>query len=426
MAFPVRLPARLKSIFRPIRVAGAALGPTGIGVLLSVGAHAGIIAAGTHGGGDRLFDAFDQAAEAEAAEEKIVPIVQLTPAERSRLPAFAQPRRDPLSTSSLSSLALPPGLPVPNASIQRRPTPVPANRMPSATARTPVTQSKPLDLSRFFATRPAPVVPPAELPQDTNIASRTPATEFIQPDPSVTVPPLGAQDNSSTSPNSGGQIDPVTGLPRLEGQSTADILARLNGISSGPAAPNQVPAEVSPGSDGGSNVPSTPEAEGEPEGVPIPIENSGANEVPALALNPADGDAAELIEDLSYSGTLTADADVAQKVDSWTEEIVAQKGSLPTGTADIDIVSAFKACRSNPPTDGLIGVVVNPDGTLENLDVLKSTGYETLNLRALQAVENYDFGQINEPTEVQVSVGVSYDAAGCVDVEGLKQRLNDD
>lgn len=422
MALPT-LPPRLKSAFRPLTVIGSALGPTGIGVVLSFGAHAGLIAASVQNGGadGNLFGAFDEAAAAEAAaEERSVPIVQLTPAERDRLPAFAQPRPDPLSSSSLSSLALPPGLPVPNSVIQPRRTPTRANRMPSATSGQQARPSSIIDIKKLFPDQPITAPPRVvQPPTSITLAPRTPASDYIQTEPSVTVPSLNenqAQTDTETEATTPSSTDD-SGLQQLDGLTTAEALARLQGIENQPAAPETTPPEEL------ESNPQPPEIVPEGESVQIPIENNTSGEVPTLALNPADGAPAELLEELTYDDTLVSPEAVEAKVDNWSEEIVAARGPLPTETAEVGIRAAFKACRETPPQSGLIGVIVNQDGTLEGLDVLRSTGYETLNLRAREAVENYDFGEVSEPTQYQIEVEVDYDKDGCVDVDQLKERL---
>ena len=421
MALPA-LPPRLKSALRPLKVAGTALGPTGIGVLLSLGAHAGLIAASVQNGGagGNLFGAFDEAA-AEAAEERSVPIVQLTPAERDRLPAFAQPRRDPLSSSSLSSLALPPGLPVPSNLTQPRKLPTRANSMPSTTPRQQTRASSIQDIKKLFPDLPVTAAPPPP-PTSLNLRLRPSASDYLQAKPPVEVPPI---EENQTAVESGTEIESPnpdnSGLQQLEGLTNAEALARLEGIGELPISP----APTQP--DDSNNNSQPPEAPPESEGnsIPIRVENT-PEEVPTLALNPANGDPADLLDELTYDDTLVSETAVIAKVDNWSETVVADRGPLPTGTSEVGIKAAFKACRETPPQDALIGVVVNPDGALEDLDVLQSTGYETLNLRAREAVENHDFGEVTQPTRYQVTVKVDYDEAGCVDVEGLKERLNAD
>ncbi|MEO1634706.1 MAG: hypothetical protein AAFS04_06470, partial [Cyanobacteria bacterium J06631_9] len=79
----------LKSITTPLGKVVKVLTPTGIGVLVSLGAHVFLFVNGP--GTNFSLAALDEAAQQEA-EETIVPVIELTPAERSRLPGFAQPR----------------------------------------------------------------------------------------------------------------------------------------------------------------------------------------------------------------------------------------------------------------------------------------------------------------------------------------------
>ncbi|MEL7520647.1 MAG: hypothetical protein AAGJ80_03310, partial [Cyanobacteria bacterium J06553_1] len=74
------LPARLTPILRPIGKVAKVITPTGVGVLLSVGAHAALLLFGPRT--DLSFAALSQAAQQAESKETIVPLVQLTPAER--------------------------------------------------------------------------------------------------------------------------------------------------------------------------------------------------------------------------------------------------------------------------------------------------------------------------------------------------------
>ncbi len=426
------LPARLKSTLRPLGAAGKSISPTGIGVLLSVGAHVLLIATasaqGSSGGsGGGLFSAFD-----EAAEEKIVPIVQLTPAERSRLPTFAQPQPDPLSSSSLSSLELPPGLLAPNATLRQGRTPIPAGRMPSTTLSQQFAATSPIDsvLGQLKRQRIAAAPAQPRTPLSFNIPRGSPPPVYFPPDSSVVVPPppSGGTNGSIPVPSGSsldlGQLD-SSGLPPLKPQSTADILAGLQGTQGQPdSTPDKAPT-TGPGenSDGPVETPTGEDDNGKTESAETSPENNGSDKVTTLALDPANGDAADLQDALAYDSRLTADDAVAAKVEDWSNRVVADKGALPQAEAEVTIQDAFKACRTNPPINGLVGVIVNPGGEIDTSDVLKSTGYETLNLRAQDAIMNLDFSDVDQTTDYRVRVKVNYNADDCVDVEGLKKRL---
>ena len=417
------IPLQLRSTLRPFRTLGKTIGPTGVGVLLSIGAHAAIIAAAAQGsiGGSSggLFDAFD-----EAAEEKVVPIVQLTPAERSRLPSFAQPRREP---PSISSLDLPPGLLAPSATPGQRRISVPAGRMPSPTVPRQFSATPPINdvleqIKARVAAAPTRPQPPASI----DIPRRTPTSAYIPIEPSVIVPPIGDINSGSNAPGSSttdsGQSSGASGLPQLEARSTQDILDRLEGLPNQPSTPDKTPSNN--GNENSESASSSGESsQGNGDRVDIPVENSSSNQATTLAIEPADGNPADLREDLAYDSRLTSDEAVAEKEKAWTESVATQQGVLPQAQTEVEMNAAFKACRENPPSDALIGAIVNPGGEIETLDILKSTGYETLNQRAQDAVKNYDFSSVETPTDYRVTVKVNYDDNGCVDLEGLKERL---
>ena len=107
--------------------------------------------------------------------------------------------------------------------------------------------------------------------------------------------------------------------------------------------------------------------------------------------------------------------DYAQtKREEWLSETAAGKDTIDRAEAELTIDSNFKVCKDIPPARGLIGVVVNPDGSKEAAEVLSSTGYDILNRQALDAVAYNDFGQPTAPTQYEVSIDVTYNPQGCV------------
>lgn len=417
------IPLQLRSTLRPFRTLGRTISPTGIGVLLSIGAHAAIIAAAAQGsiGGSSggLFDAFD-----EAAEEKVVPIVQLTPAERNRLPAFAQPRREP---PGISSLDLPPGLLAPGTTSGQRRISVPAGRMPSPTVPRQFAATPPInDVLEQIKARVAAAPTRPQPPISIDIPRRTPTSAYIPSEPSVIVPPIGDINGGISAPsnNTGsGQSNGASGLPQLEARSTQDILDRLEGASNQSSTPGKTPSSSESENGESASASSGGNSQGNSDHIDIPVENSSSNQLTTLAPEPADGNPADLREDLAYDDRLTSAEAVAEKEDAWTESVASKRGTLPQAQAEVGINAAFKACRENPPSDALIGAIVSPGGEIETSDILRSTGYETLNQRAQEAVENYDFSSVETPTDYRITVKVNYDDNGCVDVEGLKERL---
>jgi len=130
---------------------------------------------------------------------------------------------------------------------------------------------------------------------------------------------------------------------------------------------------------------------------------------------PAQGNPSRLLAGFVYDSTDVSQAEADVNLQAWLAETAENKSEIDTQQVSITIDSNFKVCKDNPPEDGLIGVVVNPDGSKEETTVLKSIGYDLLNRQALDQVERTDFGQISMPTQYQVAVGVLYQPDGCVE-----------
>ena len=393
MASPLRLTAAIRPFLKPAKI----ISPTGIAVLLSIGAHAVFLAVGPRT--NFSFAALSQAAQEADAEETIVPLVQLTPAEQSRLPDFAQPRRQPPSATDFGKLSLPSGLPfVPNTSIPKARR-VPANPFPAATRPQQPIQSRPQQPRRTLPL-PAPSLPfdlirprPSELP----VLPTSPTVPL--PSELETAPRTDANQNSGSTPT-GSAADL---LPQVEQNlSIAEAIARAEAAESA-----QVP-------DIGDRLPASEEegaaaSTGEPSADPVDAPEE-------IAITPAQGSASRLLESYTYDDTDTSVAAAEANTADWLAASASGKGDLSTESIELTIDSEFKACLAeNPPVDGLIGVVVNPDGSQEDLAVLKSTGYDLLNRQAIGAVERNDFGDLATPTQYQVKIAVIYNPSGCVE-----------
>ncbi len=392
MALPLQVKSAISPFFKGVKV----IGPTGVAVLLSVGAHAALLAAGPRT--DFSFEALSRAAQAADAEETIVPLVQLTPAEQSRLPNFAQPRLQPPGSADFGSLSLPSGLPfVPNTSIPKGRT-IPADPFPSATLPRTTVQS------RTAFPRQALSFPLSTPPAGSSIQRNTSPLSILPDPPTADLPDLPAGEENSPDPSqnsgstqSGGAADL---LPQVEPSiSIAEAIARAEGNRSA-----QVP-------DIGDRLPSSQQGEGTPEATQIPVDAPTG-----VAVAPAQGNASRLLESFRYDDTDTSTAAAEANAAEWLAATADGKRDIVTDSVELTIDSEFKTClKENPPDDGLIGVVVNPDGTQEDLTVLKSTGYDVLNRQAIDAVERNDFGTPAVPTQYQVQIAVTYNPSGCVE-----------
>lgn len=409
--------SRLKSAVRPLYQTAKFVSPTAAGVLLSLGVHVLFFAFGPRT--SFSFAALSEAAQQEEAEETIVPIVQLTPAERSRLPAFAQPRVLPPSPTGLSdSLGLPSDLSSPN-SRRRLPQSTPAKRLPSPTlpARRPTANST-LQVPR--ATNRTTISSP--------IFRTLPSPSSRQMPPVSVLPPSSTQAPNVTTGNlsitsGGGSSSAGTALPNLpaagEGASSADLQTAPRSIEDALATIESDASSEDTASSRETQSPATSEstndsadarAESQTEPTDIAVLPSDSIDVA-----PAQGDSSRLLEGFVYDPTSVSQAEADANLQAWLAETAENKSKIETQQAKITIDSNFKVCKENPPVDGLIGVVVNPDGSQEQAKVLRSIGYDLLNRQALDAIERRDFGQPSTPTQYQVSVEVVYQPEGCVE-----------
>lgn len=386
----------IKSDSNPLKKVARSINPTGIGVLVSIGAHIAFIAYGPRP--NFSFAALSETAAQQEAEETIVPIVELTEAERSRLPSFAQPR--PAPVTGIGSLPLPSGIPSISRPLVRRPTP--AASLPSPTTRsrripslgsTFSIPSRPRQPVGRVSPPPAVSVVPAPpvIPRSTTL----PTVEAAPVPSTLVIPDSGPQD-ANQSNGSAEDFQPQPGV---------SIDEQLRALEAG-EQPNEQPVAVAPEP--------TPIDPGNEEGDPTPIV---IPEEP-IDLSAAQGDPDQLRDAFAYDPT-DVDQDSAQKnLDTWLEESADSVGiasdEIIRETTELTIDSNFKVCKEVPPARGLIGVIVNPDGTQESLQVLKSIGYDLLNRQAVDAVTYNDFGQPDVPTQYEVTIEVNYNADSCI------------
>jgi hypothetical protein len=394
------LPSRLKSAARSAFKGASILSPTGIGVLLSVGAHAALLAFGPQT--NFSFAALNQAAQEAKAEETIVPVMQLSPAERSRLPSFAQPRSLSPSPTGLTNLPLPSGLPfLPKTSTFPR-RQVPANPMPSATTKAPTTGN----LGALRRTIPSTTPFRLNIPT-TNVPapSSRPPTVAVLP-PGQPTPPTSSSTNSPEASRGGDLPTLSTGTnePASNGISTAQALENTEAAGNANSAQN--------GAQNGQSIPN-PFTNPPTDTEQAPTSESGVD----IAVQPSEtGESAQSESPLIASANVYDETNVSeeaaeQNLAKWLEG----KENVIRATAEMQIEPELKACRAAPPVDGRLGVIVNPDGTREEPTVLKSTGYDMINRLALSTLDYQNFGSVEAPTHYEVEVKVIYEPENCVE-----------
>lgn len=397
----------LKSITQPLGKVVKVLTPTGIGILASLGAHVFLFVNGP--GTNFSLAALDEAAQQEA-EETIVPLIELTAAEQSRLPSFAQPRTIPPSPAGLgTSFPLPPSIGSLNSRLNRQLAarkPSAANPLPSPTTSLPRpnrnrilsgTSLNPSALAnrraRGVASRPTPTVRVIETPQvdTTRLPVLEPSISVVGETGTPNVAVSGTTTDSTTSPNPNSSQQPQVSVNPLD-----QALARIEAQNGNAEVPSPNPQS-----------PVAPEGESV---TPIEVEEPGA-----IAIAPAQGNASQLRDAFRYDPTDVEEQEGQANLDDWLIASAENKSELSRASEELTIDSNFRACVDNPPVSGLIGVVVNPDGTQESAQVLKSIGYDILNREALDAVSYNDFGQPETATQYEVNIEVIYNPEGCVE-----------
>ncbi|MEM8603608.1 MAG: hypothetical protein AAGE59_11190 [Cyanobacteria bacterium P01_F01_bin.86] len=130
-----------------------------------------------------------------------------------------------------------------------------------------------------------------------------------------------------------------------------------------------------------------------------------------------------LLDDYSPDNPTSIRAAKAAR-DSWFEALV-EAGDLTAPQADdfevpvaedfdAEVDYGFDLCLPVAPEEAWWGVLVNPDGTLqEEPEALRSTGYSTFDDRAKALVEAFDFPAGDSPQAYVVVVPVDYNDTNC-------------
>lgn len=320
------------------------------------------------------FAAFD---EDTAAAPREVPLVTLSPAEQGRLPNFNRPKLPdiPDVASSSNSTAV---RTLPDVSALRRPPNIFDRYGRSQRIPTPSIRSNRLFRNPYTTSRPSLTIRNTPTQSDQSATRRTTVIDDIPSPPSVA-----------------SEVDP----------SEAEVLA---------TDVEQLEAQ-------GEDVAALPELpdQGEP----------GAEEPEVAALDPEEERRLTQLERLQakfqHNSENTTDEEAEANYEAWlmppeddSELIVATAES-----SEIQIASGLNLCVENPPTDGTVGILVAPDGTLEAATVLRSTGYEYLNEAAVQALSEAEFPETETAVRYPFDIVVDYDAETCQSGEDILETV---
>jgi len=91
-------------------------------------------------------------------------------------------------------------------------------------------------------------------------------------------------------------------------------------------------------------------------------------------------------------------------------------------TIPVQVEYPLQICLPSLPTTGLIGVLVNPTGTVVGAPtILKSTGYPIFNQRAAEAIQQADFPTVESFVAYRFEINVKYDEKSCTPANRITQ-----
>lgn len=356
--------------------------PYAIAAFVSIGFHVVVFAVVARSS-PAAFAAFGE--DNTSNEERTVPLVTLSPSEQGRLPDFNRPQLPsiPDITSGTSLGALP------NSTIFNRS----GSRIISPSNRS---------ASRF----------------NRNRLSRTP---YI-PKPNYSI----ANTPSRSAQSSERRTTIITDIPNpppdIEtGLSDEEIKKRRLEIEAQQAAAEQE-TPATPDTEEGPGLSELPDPADEPTAPEDPIAANPEPDTQVSRLeqlqatskfqhNPDNTDP-DLLED-NYTSWETATNDANEIAIQTSEE----KGTLPVG-------EGFNfLCNQKPPQNGEVGILVAPDGTPIDAEILLSTGYDAINQDAKDTLVNKDtteYPATETAMRYRVEITVEFDAETCTSEEQIR------
>nr|WP_290223026.1 TonB family protein [Trichocoleus desertorum] len=373
--------------------------PTGIASIASVGLH-GLLWIVLP-----ILPLASKTTESEA--QRSVQVVELTPAEQSRLPSFATPQ-----------LSLPP-LPQTTNLFPSLPSLQSSNSLPSS-------NSSPYSLPLF----PPPPTgfsfsPPMPLPGPLGL----PTTQIPIPDP----PPRPPQ--STQRPPLSGEFQERPGLDAIQQNSQAlqsQTLPQLpqleasapESINFPPTDPNLSESETPP-----SQPPSnSPEATSPPATTqPSPSETEQAaaptappsapgprpDKIPAAAIARLREAQERQQEFYARDSEGTTREGITGNLEVWARQALEKTGK---DWKPLEVTPSYppEVCSRKPEGSASLGVVVDADGKLTDDPVLiQGTGFSFLNQRAEEVLNAYEFEQTGESQAYLVTLPFTYDSETC-------------
>ncbi|MEO0539964.1 MAG: hypothetical protein AAFZ80_03755 [Cyanobacteria bacterium P01_A01_bin.105] len=384
-------------------------GPYGVAAIASISFHGVVFALGSTLSGVSIAS-FGEGAD--DATDATVPLVELSAAEQGRLPDFSARRtftgRVPVPSTT------PPSLP-----IQRTPQ---RSRVGTAQRSTGLRQSSPSLLNRPRTT-PRPRATPrsrsnpyawndstriARIPLPPNLAGqglpvppdRRPAESPAESSSESTSP--GTTSNQAAG-NTGAN---GTGLPTLPNSTPGEgSELSLEGLQNPQSVDEN---EQASGEQATGDIPDEP---GEGSGVEAPEDDQDPEELASNDPDPEQIRLNQLRDSLKWDATGTEAG--ATEVSAWMANLQRGDETIVAAEATQGIDANIRVCVENPPTNAIVGVLVQPDGAIADTTLIKRTGYDVTDQAALNAAAAA-VAPGEQPTAYQVNVSVGYEADTCV------------
>ncbi|HEY9861407.1 MAG TPA: TonB family protein [Candidatus Obscuribacterales bacterium] len=346
----------------------------------------------------------------ESEAQRSVQIVELTPAEQSRLPSFATPQ-----------LSLPP-LPQTTNLFPSLPSLQSSNSLPSSSSSPYSLPLFPPPSTGFSFSPPMPLPAPLELP----------TTQISIPDPPPSRPPQSTQ-----RPQLSGEFQERPGLDAIQQNSQAlqsQNLPQLEG-----ASPDAIALATSdPNTPAPSTAePTTPPSEpptnsSEPDNSPVPTQPSPTETEQAVAPTtppPTPGARSDKIpaeaiarlreaqerqqEFYARDSEGTTREGATGNLEAWSRQTSEKTGK---DWKPLEVKPSYppQVCPRKLEGQASLGVVVDADGKITDGPVLiQGTGFRFLNQKAEEALRAYDFEQTGASQAYLVTLPFTYDSETC-------------
>jgi hypothetical protein len=373
------------SVLQPVPI--KVFNPSSVAVFASVGVHAFIL-------GMVLPSLSSFSATEKASAPRNVAVIELTPAEQSRLPALSN---SAATLPDISNLSLPNSPTTDLSSFPTNPAPLP-NILSFLPAPSSVPALPPLPPLSYSSNLPITLSPRAFLPPPPASTSAS-----LPQNPSA---PSLATTNSLNPPQ------PLNFEPQRAPINPDELINRKLYLpnSQGTAAANPNPTQPFTGRNSGMVSPS------EPETSETSARDRQIRRLVALTLQRAN----DLREDKSN----TTAEEATQNDVAWMRDIGKTVSKGQEHNINLAGVYPKEACFRQLTGTSVYGIVVDTQGKLMAAPyLLKSAGYPILNQQALQQISGMSFANATaNPKPYRVYVDFQYDSKICPSVAIVQPR----